>query len=336
MGRNMLIVTHEACLKHDLGTWHPESPARLQAVRAGIDDFMARRASENRARLRAAWIGIEDDYGATRDTEIVSAPYASSEALLRVHTAAYIDWLEQQFPNERYVQLDDDTLLSPGSREAAYRAAGAVELAASHVLSGTTERVFCAVRPPGHHAEPERAMGFCLFNNLAVGVAAALAAGVERVAIVDFDVHHGNGTEAAFAGDERVLLCSLFEHPLYPNSGLEPADNCLSVPLPAGTDGLAYRMRFGEIVEPALTEFAPQLVFVSAGFDAHAGDPLADLLLEDEDYAWLTERIVAVAESSAEGRVISVLEGGYNLDALRGATVAHLLALDGRAGYPDD
>jgi len=305
----MLIVTHEACLGHDPGRLHPESPDRLRAVRAGIDDFMAE-----------------------RDIAVHEAPRVTRRALLRVHDAAYLDRLEHIFPSERTVQLDPDTLVSPGSREAVYRGAGAVEYAVERVLSGADKRVFCAVRPPGHHAEPGRAMGFCLFNNIGIGVAAALEAGVQRVAIVDFDVHHGNGTEAMFAGNDRVLLCSLFQHPLYPESGLDPADNCVFVPLDAGTNGAVYRQVFAAQVEPALARFAPELVFVSAGFDAHAGDPLAGLQLEDEDYVWLTERIVAQAERSAGGRIISLLEGGYNLDALRSATRAHLGALNDQPG----
>jgi acetoin utilization deacetylase AcuC-like enzyme len=300
----MLVVTHDACLGHDPGSLHSESPARLRAVRAGIDDFTA------------------DHF-----VELCAAPRVSNDALLRVHQADYLDWLEQQFQQRGTVQLDPDTLISPGSREAAYRAAGAVEYAVARVLAGTAKRVFCAVRPPGHHAEPGRAMGFCLFNNVAVGVAAALVDGLQRIAIVDFDVHHGNGTEALFGGDERVLFCSLFQHPLYPDSGLSPPPNAVFVPLPAATDGAAYRAEFKEKVEPALARFEPQLIFVSMGFDAHAGEPLAGLLLADEDYTWLTERIVALAECSAGGRVISVLEGGYNLETLRSATQVHLQAL---------
>lgn len=300
----MLVVTHNACLGHDPGSLQPESPARLRAVQAGIDDFTA-----------------------DHSVELCAAPRVSNNALLRVHQADYIDYLEQQFQQRKTIRLDPDTLISPHSREAVYRAAGAVEYAVERVLAGTEKRVFCAVRPPGHHAEPGRAMGFCLFNNVAVGVAAALAGGLQRIAIVDFDVHHGNGTEALFGGDARVLFCSLFQHPLYPDSGLSPPSNAVFVPLPAGTDGTAYRAEFKEKVEPELAHFRPQLIFVSAGFDAHAGEPLAGLLLEDEDYTWLTERIVALAECSAGGRVISVLEGGYNLETLRSATQAHLQAL---------
>lgn len=270
--------------------------------------------------------GVED-FAARYEADIRAAPIASRKALLRVHETAYLDYLEQVFPAAGRVQLDPDTVLSPGTREAVYRGAGAAEQAVAEVISGRYRRVFCATRPPGHHAEPGRAMGFCLFNNIGVAVAAALAAGIERVAVVDFDVHHGNGTEAMFSGDGRVLLCSLFQHPLYPESGLHPADNCVFVPLDAGTGGPAYREAFSRRVEPALAAFAPQLICVSAGFDAHAGDPLAGLLLEDDDYAWVTSRIVASADVSAGGRIISVLEGGYRLDALRGAVHAHLQAL---------
>lgn len=300
----MLILTHSACLEHDPGEMHPESPARLREVLAGVKD-----------------------YAAERPVDILEAPEVTREALLRVHPQAYIDRLERLFPTEGRVQIDPDTIASPGTREAVYRGAGAVEQAVDEVLSGHHKRVFCAVRPPGHHAEPEHSMGFCLFNNVAIGVASALAAGIERIAIVDFDVHHGNGTEACFGGDKRVLFCSLFQYPLYPDTGLEPPENCVCVPLDAGTDGPAYREAFYSLVEPALGRFQPQLVFISAGFDAHVGDPLAGLMLQDEDYAWLTEHIVSVAERSAKGRVISNLEGGYNLAALRGATFAHLCAL---------
>ncbi len=297
----MRVISHPACLEHDPGEGHPESPARLRAVLDAIETFAS-----------------------NHDVEMIEAPRASREALLRVHPATYLDWLDRQFPERGTNWVDADTALCPGSREAVYRAAGAVEHAVELVLTTDIRRVFCAVRPPGHHAEPSQAMGFCFLNNIAVGVAAALADGIERVAIVDFDVHHGNGTEAMFASDERVLFCSLFQHPLYPGSGLSQPSNTVFVPLPAGTDGPAYRQAFAQQVEPALARFRPELIFISVGFDAHSGDPLAGLALEDDDYAWLTERIVAAAEASAEGQVISVLEGGYRLEALRSATLAHL------------
>jgi acetoin utilization deacetylase AcuC-like enzyme len=300
----MLIITHPACLEHDTGPGHPESPARLRAVLDGIKSFEASHAVER-----------------------AEAPQASREALLRVHPQAYLDALEEQFPQHGRVWLDPDTKVSPGSREAALRAAGAAEEATRRVLAGKTKRVFCAVRPPGHHAEPQRAMGFCLYNNVAVGVASALASGVERVAIVDFDVHHGNGIEAIFRDDDRVQYCSLFQHPFYPGSGTEPPANGVFVPLPAGTVGAEYRAAFKTKIIPALQQFAPELIFISAGFDAHADDPIGGLALQNDDYAWLTHQIVKAAEHSAQGRIVSVLEGGYNHDALRTATSAHLQAL---------
>lgn len=306
MSEPVLVVTHSACLEHDPGEGHPESPARLRAVLEGVRAFAGEAAAE-----------------------LAEAPRVSPEALLRVHTPAYLEWLERQFPAEGTAWIDADTAMSPGTREALARQAGAVEYAVGRVLAGPVRRAFCAVRPPGHHAEPAAAMGFCFYNGVALGAAAALAAGLDRVAIVDFDVHHGNGTEACLGGEARVLLCSLFQHPLYPGSDLAPPDNAIFVPLAAGTAGAAYRAAFAERIEPALARFRPQLVMVSAGFDAHAGDPLAGLMLEDADYAWLTRRIVAVAEASAGGRVVSVLEGGYRLAALRGATLAHLQALAG-------
>ncbi len=333
----MLIVTHPACLNHDPGEGHPESPARLRAALAAIEDFTSAfkakfPSSPSSLMGEGRGEGERRQPAATTLPQAVivkesQAPRVSRKALLRVHTAAYLDTLEQKFPERDRVQLDPDTVLSPGSREAAWRAAGAVEYAVERVLSGTVKRAFCAVRPPGHHAEPDRAMGFCLFNNIAVGAAAALANGIERVAIVDFDVHHGNGTEAIFAGNERVLYCSLFQHPLYPGSGLTPPLNGVFVPLPAGTDGAAYRASFSERVIPALEKFRPELIFISAGFDAHTGDPLAGMALDDADYAWLTGQIVAAAEASTQGRIISVLEGGYNLAALRSAALAHLRSL---------
>lgn len=300
----MLITTHGACLDHDTGPGHPESPDRLRAILESVETFSSR-----------------------HDVARIEAPRASREALLRVHPAIYLDSLDERFPRRGRAWLDADTKVSSASREAALRAAGGVEYATNRVLAGEVKRVFCAGRPPGHHAEPEQAMGFCLYNNVAVGAAAALAAGLERVAIVDFDVHHGNGTEAIFSGDERLLYCSLFQHPFYPASGLSPPANGIFVPLPAGTSGEAYRVAFMQDVEPALADFHPELVFVSAGFDAHVLDPIGGLALEDADYGWLTERIVAAAETSAAGRVISVLEGGYSLDALRSAVSAHLEAL---------
>lgn len=306
MSERILVVTHPACLAHDPGTGHPEAPARLRAVLDAVDTVAAE--------------GL---------VEQARAPCVTREALLRVHTPEYLAWLEHQIPASGIAWLDADTALSRDSGEAIARQTGSVVHAVERVLAGEFRRAFCAVRPPGHHAEPATAMGFCFYNGIAIGAAAALAAGLERVAIVDFDVHHGNGTEACFAGETRLLFCSLFQHPLYPGSGLSPPSNGVFVPLQAGTGGAAYREAFAERVEPALAAFRPELILVSAGFDAHAGDPLAGLCLHAPDYAWVTERIVAAAEESAGGRVVSVLEGGYRLEALEGACRAHLHALAG-------
>ncbi len=309
MTEPLLVVYHPACFGHDPGSGHPESPARLRAVLEAVKSFKE-----------------------VAPLELAEAPPVSDEALLRVHTRGYLAWLRQQIPAQGVTWVDADTALSPDSGEAIRRQAGAVIHAVERVLAGPTRRAFCAVRPPGHHAEPAIAMGFCFYNGVAAGAAAALAAGLERVAIVDFDVHHGNGTEACLGDDPRVLLCSLFQHPLYPGSGLSSPGNSVFVPLPAGTDGKAYRRAFTEKVTPALASFEPQLILVSAGFDAHLGDPLAGLMLNDEDYAWITRRITEAAEASGAGRVVSVLEGGYLPSALRTATLAHLQALAAQPG----
>ena len=228
----MLILTHEACLGHDPGKLHPERPDRLRAVLAGVEEFAAQ-----------------------QPVEIREAPQVTREALLRVHTTAYIDRLEKLFPNEGRVQLDPDTIMSPGTREAVYRGAGAMEYAVDEVLAGRSKRVFCAVRPPGHHAEAELSMGFCLFNNVAIGAAKALDAGLERIAIVDFDVHHGNGTQEAFYDDGRVLFISMHQYPFYPGTGDLTETGCgagegatVNLPFPAGTSGDTYRAAIEEVV----------------------------------------------------------------------------------------
>ncbi|AOV18252.1 deacetylase [Acidihalobacter aeolianus] len=303
---SVLLLTHPACRAHDPGPGHPESPARLGAIG---DQLIA--------------TGLE------LILQHVEAPEATREQLLRVHTPTYLDALDAASPVAGYAALDADTTLSPGSLEAARHAAGAVVAAVDRVIAGPVRRAFCAVRPPGHHAEPGRAMGFCLYNNIAIGAAHALAAhGLARVAIVDFDVHHGNGTEAAFGNEPRVLLCSTFEHPLYPYSGADTrSEHIVNVPLPAGTDGVAYRDAFASRVLPALEDFAPEVVFVSAGFDAHRDDPLAHLALIEADYDWITRRLVEVAERHAGGRLVSALDGGYALPALARSVAAHVKAL---------
>lgn len=300
----MLLFTHPACLEHDTGDFHPERPERLRAVVEA---------------LRGAFPGLP-----WRE-----APRASRGQLLRVHDEALLRLVLETRPGQP-VRLDPDTVLSPASAEAALRAAGAVLDATDAVLHGQTRRAFCAVRPPGHHATREMAMGFCLFNNVAVAAAHALAQGVERVAIADFDVHHGNGTQAIFANEPRVLFLSTHQMPLYPDTGSSAergVGNVFNAPLAPGSGGDAFRAAWRERLLPELDAFAPRLLFVSAGFDADRRDPLAHLELGPDDYAWLTAELVARAERHAAGRVVSTLEGGYDLDALHEDSVAHVRAL---------
>lgn len=299
-------ITHPSCARHDMGDYHPECPARLSAIAD---------------QLLLSGIGQYLDH---RD-----APRVSREALLRVHPEDYIARLEAASPGHGLAQLDPDTAMNPHSLEAAFHAAGAVVLATDLVLRREIASAFCAVRPPGHHAESGRAMGFCLFNNVAVGARHALAAwGLERVAIVDFDVHHGNGTEEIFSGDDQVLMVSTFQHPFYPFCGTEhPAANMVNVPLSAGDGGEAFRRAVSEQWLPALHAFKPQMIFISAGFDAHREDDMAYLNLVEADYAWVTRELVGVAKTHAEGRMVSVLEGGYALSALGRSVVAHIRAM---------
>ncbi len=296
-------ITHPSFLLHEMGPYHPECPDRLTAIgdrliAAGIDPYLLHHV----------------------------APAATREQLARVHSAAYIDEIERASPDHGLHYVDPDTALNPHSLTAARHAAGAVVLAVDLLMKGECRTAFCAVRPPGHHAERRRAMGFCLFNNVAVGAAHALAHHrLRRVAIVDFDVHHGNGTEDIFAGDERVLMVSTFQHPLYPYSGAKPMGaNMVNVPLPAGSGSDDFRHAVLDAWLPALEAHRPQLLFVSAGFDAHREDPLAELRLVDADYAWVTRELMRVANKHAHGRIVSSLEGGYALSALGRAATEHL------------
>jgi acetoin utilization deacetylase AcuC-like enzyme len=302
------FITHGDCMKHDMGAYHPECPARL----AAIDD-----------QLIASGIA---PHLAHHD-----APLATVEQLARVHPEAYIEAVRAARPARGIVHLDPDTAMSPGTWDAALRAAGAAVLATDLVAGGKAENAFCSVRPPGHHATRTRPMGFCIFNNVAVGAMHALEAhGLERVAIVDFDVHHGNGTEEIFEDDERVLMAGSFQHPFYPYSGTDhPAQNMFNVPLPAGTGSQGFREAAERVWLPALDEFAPQMVFFSAGFDAHVEDDMAMLRLVDQDYAWVTERVKTIADRHARGRIVSLLEGGYALSALGRSVVQHLRVLGG-------
>jgi len=289
-----------------MGRHHPECPERLTA----IGDALV--TSELAAQLQHH-----------------TARAATRAEIARVHGARFIDSIEASSPETGLRFLDPDTALNPHSLDAALHAAGAVVQAVDLVLSGQCQTAFCAVRPPGHHAERHRAMGFCVFNNVAVGAAHALTAhGLERVAIVDFDVHHGNGTEDIFSGDPRVLMVSIFQHPLYPYSGLDsPAANMVNVPLSTGSGSDAFRKVVRERWLPALDAHRPQLVFISAGFDAHRDDPLAGLEFGEADYAWVTQELRAVAERHAQGRVVSTLEGGYALSALARSATEHVREL---------
>jgi acetoin utilization deacetylase AcuC-like enzyme len=301
----MRIYTHIACTRHDPGPGHAERPLRLVAVTEA---------------LREAFAGLD-----WRE-----APRASRGQLLRVHDDALLA-LVLDTPVDGPMALDPDTVLAPGSAEAALRAAGAGVAAVDAIMHGDTRRAFCAVRPPGHHATGTAAMGFCLFNNIAVAAAHACDKhGLTRVAVVDFDVHHGNGTQAIFDTDPRVMYLSSHQMPLYPDTGYaneRGIGNVINAPLPPGCGGADFRRAWHERLLPALESFRPQLLFISAGFDAHRHDPLAQLELEGEDYRWLTTELVAIAARHAHGRIVSMLEGGYDLAALRECSVAHVGAL---------
>jgi acetoin utilization deacetylase AcuC-like enzyme len=273
--------------------------------------------------------------GILPELRCLEAPLADQRDLKRVHRAAYVDLIFEHAPKEGYVQLDPDTAMNPSSLGAARRAAGAGVLAVDEVVAGRAQNAFCAVRPCGHHATPSRSMGFCIFNNVAVAAAYALEVkGLDRVAIVDFDVQHGNGTEDIFSAPEwreRVLMAGFFQHPFYPGSGTDdPAPNMFNVPLPAGSDGGAARRALKEKWTPALDAFEPQMILISAGFDAHREDLLGGLALVEADYAWMTRELMSLAERHAGKRIVSMLEGGYNLGALGRSAVAHVRALSER------
>ncbi len=257
------------------------------------------------------------------------APAAAREQLYLAHDKDYVDAVFRQTPAQGRLRLDPDTSMNPHSLNAALRAAGAVIFAVDRVMSGGNSAAFCAVRPPGHHAERGRAMGFCIFNNVAIGAAYALKEyALKKVAIVDFDVHHGNGTEDIFRDNPAVMLCSTFQHPFYPYSGADTrSDHIINVPLPAGTDGKTFREAFTSRCLPALEAFRPELILISAGFDGHVEDPLAEFLLVEADYTWVTNEIRNIANRHAKGRIVSTLEGGYALSALGRSVSAHLQAL---------
>lgn len=302
---NCALLTHDDCLGHRPGDRHPESPARLEAVLAEL----------GRAGLTRTWQRVE-------------APLVTRAQLERVHHPAYLDEVERVAPKTGTYRLEADTVMSPGSLAAASRAAGAVVHAVDLVMGGAARSAFCATRPPGHHARAGEAMGFCIYGNLAVGAAHALAVhGVTRIAIADFDVHRGNGTESMFRREARVLMADSFQHPYYPRSEFPERSGYIPLRLTAGDGSDAFRRQWRDAALPALRAFRPQLVLVSAGFDAHRDDPLADIRLEAEDYRWLTHELRDIAEDAAQGRIVSVLEGGYGLSNIGPAVAAHLMAL---------
>src|SRR6202789_463114 len=302
-------ITHADCLRHEMGAGHPECPDRLKSVNT---------------EMRSS--GLLDEL------RCLEAPLAGAEDLKRVHRAGYVDAIFENAPAEGYLQLDPDTAMNPYSLGAAQRAAGAGVLAVDELMGGRSANAFCAVRPCGHHATQVRSMGFCIFNN--IGVAAAYAIekkGLDRVAIIDFDVHHGNGTEDMFSAPQwrdRVLMAGFFQHPFYPYSGtVNPAPNMINVPLAEGSDGAAARQAVETQWLPALESFRPEMIFISAGFDAHREDLLGGMALVEADYAWMTRELMAVAARHSQQRVVSMLEGGYNLSALGRSAVAHVRAL---------
>jgi acetoin utilization deacetylase AcuC-like enzyme len=302
------FISHHKCRGHDTGPGHPETARRLTA--------------------------IDDRFVATGLSDVLShvdAPVVTTEQLQRVHRPDYLEFLQRMIPAEGYARLDPDTVVSQGSLLAARLAAGAAVAAVDLVAGGAMRTAFCSVRPPGHHAESDLAMGFCLYNNVAVGAAHALEAhGLERIAILDFDVHHGNGTEQIFDGDPRVLFCSTFQHPFFPFTPLrENTPNRISVPLEAGSGSKRFRTAVSEQWLPAVERFRPQMVFVSAGFDAHRDDDMAELNLTDADFHWVSRQILQAAADSAEGRIVSVLEGGYDIDSLARCVEDHVRVIAG-------
>ncbi|MDO9394747.1 MAG: histone deacetylase family protein [Methylotenera sp.] len=299
-------ITHPEFLKHDMGIGHPECPARIQAIQdqliaSGLFDFLKH----------------------------YEAQKASKEELALVHTQEYIEWVFSQSPKSGLIDLDGDTLMNPYTLDAALYACGAVVKAVDLVISGEVQNAFCNIRPPGHHAKRAGASGFCIFNNVAVAAAHALEHhGLERIAIADFDVHHGDGTEDIFHDEPRVMLCSTFQHPYYPYCGADSGnDHVINVPLAAGSSGEQFRDAITEQWLPALERFRPQMILISAGFDAHREDDMGGLALRESDYLWVTEMLKDIAKRHANGRIVSALEGGYSLHALGRSVMTHIKSL---------
>jgi len=301
------LISHPDCADHVTPPGHPEQVARLDAVMGALEEF---------------------------DLQRVKAPLAAEDDLLRAHPKAHVDAIRAAAPDEGWRSLDADTHMSVGTLKAAYRAAGGVVCAVDMVMSGEVANAFAAVRPPGHHAERQTAMGFCFFGNVAIAAKHALDHhGLERVAIVDFDVHHGNGTQDLVEDDPRILFCSTHQSPLYPGTGAADevgVGNVLNVPLPGGTGSKGFRDVMERVVLPRVDAFSPQLVIISAGFDAHEDDPLAGMNLTTEDFGWVTTRLCDMADAHCEGRVVSSLEGGYDLAALGACAAAHVKVLEER------
>lgn len=304
---NLAYITHADCLKHSNGSYHPENAARLEAI---ADMLIARGLDP--------WLTH------------INAPLASRDDLALAHEPRMIELIFEHAPSAGIVNLDGDTAMNPHTLPAALRAAGSGVAAVDWVLQQSERRAFCSIRPPGHHASRTRSAGFCIFNNIAIAALHALERHrLERVAIIDFDVHHGDGTEAIVAGDERILFCSSFQHPFYPSSGIPPlAANCLPVGLPAGTDGTRWRAAVSEAWFECLQAHAPQLILISAGFDAHREDDMANFALSEDDYTWITQELIQQANLSAGGRIVSMLEGGYETPALARSVYAHLRCLN--------
>jgi len=298
-------ISHPDFMKHEMGRHHPECPERIAAIE---DQLIQSRLDAHLKRI--------------------DPPLASETDITRVHSEDHLAFVKSKAPSSGYSMIDGDTIMNPATWTVSLRAAGAAIAAVDAVMQGEVNNAFCAIRPPGHHAEPHRSMGFCVFNNVAIATRYAIETyGLDRVAVIDFDVHHGNGTEAAFINDPHVLMCSFFQHPFYPYSGLDGGDNMVNVPLPASTNGKIVREMISQTWIPRLHEFKPQLIIISAGFDAHREDDLGQMGLVEDDYVWMTKQLMEIANQYCEGKIVSCLEGGYNLSALGRSVAAHLKTL---------